>query len=84
MSSEPGNNVAATTKGAAAEKSPGTSISPSSSRSARSTEMRLPFVVSLAPAARSIRSVWSRVATLSTTVVRPSASRPASRTHDFT
>ena len=43
--------------GAAAEKSPGTSTSPSSSRSAGSTEMRLPLVLSLAPAVRSIRSV---------------------------
>ena len=37
-----------------------------------------------APAARSIRSVWSRVASGSTTVVSPSASSPASSTHDFT
>ena len=36
------------------------------------------------PRARSIRSVWSRVAIDSRTVVRPSARRPASRTADFT
>ena len=36
------------------------------------------------PRARSIRSVWSRVATDSRTVVRPSARRPASRIADFT
>ena len=56
MSSEPGRSVAATMNGAAAEKSPGTSTSPRSSRSARSTEMRLPSR-QLRPAARSIRSV---------------------------
>ena len=36
------------------------------------------------PRARSIRSVWSRVATDSRTVVRPSARSPASRIADFT
>ena len=36
------------------------------------------------PLARSIRSVWSRVATDSRTVVRPSARSPASRMADFT
>src|SRR5262245_7584162 len=57
MSSEPARSVAATMNGAAAEKSPGTSTSPSEIRSACSTEMRLPFTVSPAPAARSMRSV---------------------------
>ena len=36
------------------------------------------------PRARSIRSVWSRVATASRTVVRPSARSPARRIADFT
>ena len=36
------------------------------------------------PRARSMRSVWSRVATRSRTVVRPSARSPASRIADFT
>ena len=36
------------------------------------------------PRDRSIRSVWSRVATASRTVVSPSAPRPASRIADLT
>ena len=44
-----------------------------------------PVVSSTAmPRARSIRSVWSRVATDSVTAVSPSAARPASRTADLT
>jgi len=38
----------------------------------------------LTPALCSMISVWSRVASGSTTVVSPSASSPASSTHDFT
>ena len=44
-----------------------------------------PVVSSTAmPRARSIRSVWSRVAIDSVTAVSPSAARPASRTADLT
>ena len=40
--------------------------------------------VTATPRARSIRSVWSRVATASLTAVSPSAARPASRIADLT
>ena len=83
-SSEPGTSVAATTNGAADEKSPGISTSPSESRSAGRTVTLVGRTVTAAPAAASIRSVWSRVGAGSTTVVSPSAKRPASRIADFT
>jgi len=41
------------------------------------------FATTSAPNHRSMRSVWSRVGTLSITVVVPSALRPARRTHDL-
>ena len=82
---EPGSSVAATRNGAAEEKSPGI-VEPE-----RVEPLGRPHLdltrrgAHRAPAARSIRSVWSRVGTGSTTVVgAPSASSPASRTHDFT
>ena len=42
------------------------------------------LVAPATPRARSIRSVWSRVATASVTQVSPSAARPASRMADLT
>jgi hypothetical protein len=70
--------------GAAEEKSPGTSISPSSSRSAGCTVTLFSRRVIETPAASSISSVWSRVGAGSTTVVSPFAYRPANRIADFT
>ena len=89
ISSASGWMAPATSQNAAAETSPGTRsvtacteplLRPSRPprrprRSVRSTGT---------PRARSIRSVWSRVATDSRTVVRPSARSPASRIADFT
>ena len=70
--------------GAAEEKSPGTSISPSSSRSAGQTLTRA--AAALHPRARrpSIRSVWSRVGSGSTTVVAPSRVEAGEQHADFT
>ncbi len=48
------------------------------------TEVPWSVVLTRAPAARSIRSVWSRVGRCSITAVSPSASSPASSRHDFT
>jgi hypothetical protein len=89
--------AAATIQKAAEEKSPGTTTRPSSSRSAGSTVTRFagkaPRMVTgvpasatstRAPAARNMRSVWSRVGWASITPVTPSPSRPASSRHDFT
>ena len=79
----------ATSQNAAAETSPGTcsaiaatALPPST---VQATEPSAASVRSTGtPRARSIRSVWSRVATASRTVVRPSARSPASRIADFT
>ncbi len=84
-------------KNAAEEKSPGTSSSPGPSALVGTTVIRCagssPWMVTGvpafsvrtdAPAARSMRSVWSRVGRCSTTVVGPSALRPASSRHDLT
>ena len=79
-----GTNVAATMNGAAEEKSPGTSTSPSCKRSGGSTLTELGRTVTRAPPACSINSVWSRVGAGSITVVLPTAPRPASRTADLT
>ena len=70
--------------GAADEKSPGTSTEPSWMLVAPSTLAEFGLVVTRAPAARSISSVWSRVGAGSITVVLPSAPRPASRIADLT
>ena len=75
-SSEPGTRVAATMNGAAEEKSPGTSTSPSESRSAGRTVTLVDRTATSAPAACSMRSVWSRVGAGSTTVVSPSGEQP--------
>ena len=83
-SSLPGTIRAATRKKAAEEKSPGTGTSPASSRSVGETVMLPPSRRISAPADARRRSVWSRVQCGSWTVVVPSASRPASSTHDLT
>ena len=62
--------------GAAEEKSPGTSISPSSSRSAGCIVTLFSRRVIVAPAASSMSSVWSRVGCGSTTVVSPFGVEP--------
>ncbi len=79
----------ATSQNAAAETSPGT-------RSFTVCTANPPWIVQATdpsgasdrstgtPRARSMRSVWSRVATDSRTVVIPSARSPASRIADFT
>ena len=53
-------------------------------RSAGDTVTLVARTTTCAPAAASIRSVWSRVGAGSTTVVSPSAKSPARRMHDFT
>ena len=67
------SSVAATRNGAAEEMSPGTSTAASSSRSTGHTETVRGPLATRAPAARSRRSVWSRVGTGSITVVGPVA-----------
>ena len=71
VSSEPASSVAATRNGAAEEKSPGISTSPSSSRSAGATETLRGFRRTGTPACASMFSVWSRVGSGSSTVVSP-------------
>ncbi len=84
LTSLPGTIRAAAMKKAAEEKSPGTAMSPASSRSAGSTVIAPSLRLILAPAAASMRSVWSREGWDSRTVVAPSASSPASSRHDLT
>ena len=85
VSREPASSVAATRNGAAAEKSPGISTSPSSRRSAGQTVALVDRRCTRTPAASSSASVWSRVGSGSTTVVSPSAAKsPASRIADLT
>ena len=85
VSPEPCTIVAATTNGAADEKSPGTRTSSRCSVATGETATRPGRRSTGAPASRSIRSVWSRVGTGSSTTVTPrAAKRPARRTHDFT
>jgi hypothetical protein len=79
-----GTIVAATTNGAADEKSPGTSTASSLRLVGGSTLTELGRVVMRTPASRSISSVWSRVGVGSRTVVFPCAPSAASRTADFT
>ena len=64
--------------------SPGTTTRSSSSSSTLPTEARRPTQRTSTPAARSIRSVWSRVGEGVMTAVSPSATRPAIRTQDLT
>jgi hypothetical protein len=79
----------ATSQNAAAETSPGTrSVTACTTTPPLTVQATEPSPVSArstgTPRARSIRSVWSRVAIVSRTVVLPSARRPASRIADFT
>ncbi len=69
---------------AAEERSPGTTMLWASSSSVHVTRTVRPSRRTPTPAPASIRSVWSRLGTGSTTVVVPSAPRPANRTQDFT
>ena len=84
VTSLPGTSAAATSSGAADEKSPGTSTSSSRSAPAGPTVTDAGVRRTRTPAASSMRSVWSRVGIRSMTVVGPSALRPASRIADFT
>ena len=77
---EPSMAAAAQAKNAADEMSPGTSISRPTSRCPPVTLTTRPSRPTSTPKARNARSVWSRVADGSRTLVRPSACRPASRT----
>ena len=79
-----GRTRPATTRNAALETSPGTSRETGRRVAPPWTETAAPFTSTATPNAGSRRSVWSRVAAGSTTVVRPSAWSPASRTADFT
>ena len=81
---DPGTSIAAATTKAADEGSPGTTISSSSSSSTCDTVIRWPSRSNGTRARRSMRSVWSRLGAGSATVVDPSASIPAIRTHDLT
>ena len=74
----------ATSQKLAALRSPGISMSSGERRSAGDTWTWRPSAPTEAPIAASISSVWLRVATGSTTLVRPEAKRPATRSADFT
>ena len=80
----PGTRAAAASSGAADEKSPGTSTSPSRSEPAGWTVIEVGPRRTGTPAPSSMSSVWSRVGAGSTTVVWPPALIPASSTADFT
>ena len=85
---EPGTSTPAAIRNAADDGSPGTSISAISSSSTLPIVVRTPppgrdSRCTVAPARISMRSVWSRVGTGSTTVVA-SVTSPASSTHDLT
>ena len=87
--SDPGTSSAATTKKAADEGSPGTSmVWGLSSASPTSWIVRVPSGAtstdSCAPKPFSMRSEWSRVGTGSITVVMPGVLSPASSTALFT
>ncbi len=88
VTSDPGVISAATRGKAADEGSPGTRMEAARRRWAPAMRMRRPSGTSststAAPKARSIRSVWSRVASGSTTSTPSWAFRPASSTADFT
>ena len=83
-SREPGTSTPAAMAKAALDGSPGTTSSSSVSSSVPATVTWRPLRCTVTPAAVSMRSVWSRLAAGSVTVVAPSAARPASSTHDFT
>ena len=81
---EPGTSTAAATWKAALDGSPGTWIASSSSSSWLPTDTCRPSRRTSTPPRSRSRSVWSRLGAGSTTVVRPSARMPASRSADFT
>ena len=81
---EPVTRTPAATTKAAEDGSDGTCTSSRTSSSTLSTPTVVPVRRSATPAARSRRSVWSRLGAGSVTDVVPSASSPASRTHDLT
>ena len=88
MMSEPSAISAATIGKAAEEGSPGTTTGEGRSSGWPVRVMRRPAspcgsTITSAPKWRSMRSVWSREASLSITVVRPGALRPASSTADL-
>ena len=81
--------AAATSQKAAADGSPGTCSSIAATAEPPSISTTAPVAPSIQlrtamPRARSMRSVWSRVATASWTLVVPLALSPASRIADFT
>ena len=82
--SAPGTIAAAASQNAADDGSPGTCRCPPTSSSTGTTVTRRPLRWTAAPSRVSIRSVWSRLACGSVTVVGPSARSPAMSTHDFT
>ena len=84
VTSDPGTIEAATIQKPADDGSPGTSISRARSSASPRIDTTSPSTVSSAPKPRSIRSLWSRVGTLSMTRVMPGVLRPASSTADFT
>ena len=88
VTSEPGTTSAAARGKAAEDGSPGTATWVPLSFWPPGRRMRQPSPSSLtstsAPKARSIRSVWSRLFSGSTTTVSPAAFSPASRMADFT
>ena len=71
-------------KKAAEEMSAGTAISPGSRRSTERIVTASPSRPTAAPAAASIRSLWSRLGRPSTIRVSPSASSPAKSRQDLT
>src|SRR5205807_4971413 len=85
VTDQSGRSAAAAIQKADDEKSPGTdrSIGRSGCWDGRTTTPSAVALTSV-PIARSSRSVWSRVATGSTTVVGPLAESPASRSALFT
>ena len=84
VTSLPGTSSAPTRKKAAEEKSAGTAIRPPCRRSVAAIATVCPARLSSAPAAFSIRSLWSRLGIGSTTRVSPSATRPAKSRQDLT
>ncbi len=75
---------AATIQKAAAEMSFGTRIESGASGTSGLSRTAGPSRPMRAPIAASMRSVWSRVGSGSSTIVSPSAKSPASRMLDFT
>jgi hypothetical protein len=86
--SDPSTSSAATMGNAADDGSAGTATACGTSSGWPTSEMRRPWApsgsdVTSAPKCASISSVWSRLASVSMTVVMPGAARPASSTADL-